>query len=45
MMEKKIIVRIRKRSHTPILKGVAKLQSAINVPWLNNLPIEIQWVA
>ena len=41
----KFVVKIRKRSHTPILKGVEKLQTPFNVPWLNNKTIEIEWTA
>ena len=38
-------VKIRKRSHTPILMGVQKLAHPFPVPWLNNLPLEIIWTA
>lgn len=38
-----IQVKIRKRSHTPILMGVQKLAHPFPVPWLNNLPLEIIW--
>lgn len=41
----KITVKIRKRSHTPILMSVDKLQKPLRVPWLNNLPLEIVWTA
>jgi len=41
----KFIVKIRKRAHTPILKGVEKLQSPFPVPWLNNMTVEIVWTA
>ena len=41
----KFIVKIRKRAHTPILKGVEKLQSPFPVPWLNNMTVEIIWTA
>lgn len=41
----KIQIRIRKRSHTPILKGVEKLKNNFRVPWLNYLPVEIIWTA
>lgn len=37
----KFIVKIRKRTHTPILLDVAKLQNPITVPWLNNKKLEI----
>jgi hypothetical protein len=33
--------KIRKRSHTPILKDVEKLQQPFEVPWLNNKKMEI----
>lgn len=36
-------VKIRKRSFTPILKGVTKLSKPIKIPWLNNMTIEIVW--
>ena len=42
---KKFIIKIRKRAHTPILLGVDKLIEPFKVPWLNNLPLEIQWTA
>ncbi len=38
-------VKIRKRAHTPILKGVAKLSSPCAVPWLDGKKIEIRWTA
>jgi transposase len=41
----KIQIRIRKRSHTPILKGVEKLKNNFRVPWLGYLPVEIIWTA
>jgi len=41
----KIQIKIRKRAHTPILMGNKKLQTAFNVPWLNDLPMEITWTA
>lgn len=41
----KFIVKIRKRAHTPILKGVEKLKSPFPVPWLNNMTVEIDWTA
>ena len=40
---KRFYVKIRKRSYTPILKGVEKLSRPIKVPWLNNSTIEIVW--
>jgi len=39
----KFLIKIRKRAHTPILKGVTKLQKPIAVPWLNNKNLEIIW--
>jgi transposase len=41
----KFIVQIRKRSHTPILKGIEKLKKPFHVPWLDNLPMVIEWAA
>ncbi len=42
---KKFVIKIRKRAHTPILLGVDKLTEPFEIPWLNNLPLEIQWTA
>lgn len=39
----KFMVKIRKRTHTPILKDVEKLQNPIAVPWLDNKNLEIIW--
>ena len=39
----KIQVKMRKRSHTPILLDVEKLQKPIVVPWLNNMKMEFIW--
>ena len=39
----KFIVKIRKRTYTPILKDVEKLQSPMTVPWLDNKNLEIIW--
>ena len=39
----KFLIKIRKRSHTPILKDVTKLQNPITVPWLDNKKLEIIW--
>jgi transposase len=39
----RIQIKIRKRSHTPILMGVEKLAHSFPVPWLNNIPLEIVW--
>ncbi len=36
------VIKIRKRAHTPILKGVEKLNEPIHVPWLNNKSVEIE---
>jgi len=41
----KIIIKIRKRAHTPILKGVEKLKRPFPVPWLDNKTVEIEWTA
>ena len=38
-----ISICIRKRAHTPILKGVDKLNTTFNVPWLNDIPMKIEW--
>jgi len=38
-------IKIRKRSHTPILLGVEKLKKPFIVPWLDNKTIEINWTA
>ncbi len=37
------VIKIRKRAHTPILKGVEKLNEPIHVPWLNNKSVKIEW--
>lgn len=42
---KKFLIKIRKRAHTPILKDVEKLQKPIQVPWLEERPVEILWTA
>ncbi len=39
----KFMIKIRKRTHTPVLKDVEKLQNPIAVPWLNNKKLEIIW--
>jgi transposase len=41
----KFLVKIRKRSHTPILKGMEKLNNSFPVPWLNDKIMEIVWTA
>lgn len=38
-------IKIRKRSHTPILLGVDKFAKPFRVPWLNNKTVEIIWTA
>jgi transposase len=43
--KKEFIIKIRKRAHTPILMGVEKLQQDIKIPWLNNIPMRIEWTA
>ncbi len=40
-----LVIRIRKRAHTPILMGVEKLKNATTVPWLDNRKIKFEWVA
>ncbi|MCK4666280.1 hypothetical protein KAU33_06010, partial [Candidatus Dependentiae bacterium] len=39
----KFIIKIRKRSFTPILIDVEKLKKPFKVPWLKNKTIEIVW--
>jgi len=41
----KFLIKIRKRSHTPILMGVKKLQTPFKVPWLENKTMEIVWTS
>jgi hypothetical protein len=41
----KLGIKIRKRAHTPILKGVDKLSKPFQVPWLDNKTIKILWTA
>ena len=36
-------IKLRKRSHTPILMGVKKLSKPFCVPWLNNCLLKITW--
>ncbi|MHB8276854.1 MAG: transposase [Candidatus Humimicrobiaceae bacterium] len=36
-------IKIRKRSHTPILMGMKKLSQPFHVPWLNNCLLKITW--
>jgi transposase len=38
-------VKIRKRSTTPILRGIEKLKHPILAPWLEDKPIHIEWTA
>ena len=38
-----LTVKIRKRAHTPILKGVEKLNKPFVIPWLNNIKMKIEW--
>lgn len=40
-----ITVSIRKRAHTPILKSIGKFNKIIHVPWLNNIPVKIEWTS
>ena len=42
---KRFVIKIRKRSHTPIIMGIEKLNKPFIVPWLNNIPVEIVWTA
>lgn len=42
---KEFIVKIRKRAHTPILKGISKLEKGIEVPWLDGKKLRIEWTA
>jgi len=41
----KFCIKIRKRAYTPILMDVEKLQKPIQVPWLEERPVEIIWTA
>lgn len=38
-------IKIRKRSHTPVLLGVDKLRGPITVPWLDGKTVQIIWTA
>ena len=38
-------LKIRKRTHTPILLGVEKLNKPFEIPWLNNTTMTIIWTA
>lgn len=42
---KEFVIKIRKRAHTPILLGVKKFQKNIQVPWLDNRSLRIEWTA
>ena len=42
---KEFLIKIRKRSHTPILLGVNRLQQNIKIPWLGNKNLRIEWTA
>ena len=41
----KFLIKIRKRSHTPVLMEVAKLQKPFSIPWLDGKSIEVVWTA
>jgi transposase len=41
----KFMIKIRKRSHTPVLKEVEKLSQPFSVPWLSGKTMEIIWQA
>ena len=38
-------IKIRKRAHTPVLRGVEKLNTPFAVPWLHGKSVEIVWTA
>ena len=40
-----ITLYIRKRAHTPIIKSIEKLNNVFSVPWLNNVPMRIEWTS
>jgi transposase len=40
-----ITVYIRKRAHTPVIKSIEKLNKVFHVPWLNNVPMKIEWTS
>jgi len=42
---KEFTIKIRKRAHTPVLLGVDKLTNSFTIPWLNNMPMKIEWTA
>lgn len=37
-------IKIRKRSYTPILMGVEKINRTFKVPWLDNKLMKIEWI-
>lgn len=37
------IIKIRKRAHTPILKGIRELNKGVSVPWLGGKNLRILW--
>ena len=41
----KFLIKIRKRSHTPVLMEVKKLQNPFSIPWLDGKSIELVWTA
>lgn len=41
----KFEIKIRKRSHTPVLLEIDKLKTPFKVPWLNGKTVEIVWTA
>lgn len=42
---KMFTVKIRKRSKTPVLRDIEKLNKEIMVPWLNGCPLRVEWTA
>jgi len=40
-----ITIYIRKRAHTPVIKSIEKLNKVFQVPWLNNVPMKIEWTS
>jgi hypothetical protein len=36
-------IKIRKRSHTPILIGIKEIAKPFSAPWLDNKTVEIVW--
>lgn len=41
----KFLVKIRKKTYTPDLMEVKKLQKPLSIPWLNGKSLEIVWTA